>query len=336
VFENNTLAKQTTYVGGMIYEKEGTGADKLVMMQHEEGRIVPDAASPGNYEYQYHLKDHLGNVRITFTSKPKEHIYKVNYENATANKDDIKLFQETGNISTNDLFDRTDFNGTVYTKSQKLTGSNGPKIGSVIAIPVGAGDKISAEVYAKYVAGTGSDNPVGSIAPLLLAALTGTPDTSIIDGASNTITSSYGNVSSMITNPVYNYSYDATAPLAFINILFIPENVQNSIDKTHFAFKQLNKGAQQIGTTTKAAHDRMFIDNFEAKEKGTIIIYLSNESTKLTEVYFDELKITLNEHAVIQGMIIIRLDCRSIRLEGGRIRRISLSFRDRNILMILV
>jgi RHS repeat-associated protein len=45
----------------------------------------------------------------------------------------------------------------------------------------------------------------------------------------------------------------------------------------------------------------MSIDGFEVKEKGIILIYLSNESPKLTEVYFDDLKITVNEHPVIQA-----------------------------------
>jgi hypothetical protein len=35
------------------------------------------AATP---EYQYHLKDHLGNVRLTFTAKKKTEVFKATME----------------------------------------------------------------------------------------------------------------------------------------------------------------------------------------------------------------------------------------------------------------
>lgn len=37
VYENDTLARQTTYIGNIIYEQEGTGAPVLSLIQHEEG-----------------------------------------------------------------------------------------------------------------------------------------------------------------------------------------------------------------------------------------------------------------------------------------------------------
>ena len=51
--------KITDYVGGIVYED---GARKFV--NTEEGRIMLESTP----EYQYHMKDHLGNVRLTFTT----------------------------------------------------------------------------------------------------------------------------------------------------------------------------------------------------------------------------------------------------------------------------
>ncbi len=53
--------KKSDYVDEYFYEN-----DTLKFINHEEGRIVTTAATP---EYQYFLKDHLGNVRMTFTTK---------------------------------------------------------------------------------------------------------------------------------------------------------------------------------------------------------------------------------------------------------------------------
>lgn len=57
----NVLEKRSDYAGEYFYEN-----DTLKFIQHEEGRAVMLDGVP---EYQYHLKDHLGNVRLTFTTK---------------------------------------------------------------------------------------------------------------------------------------------------------------------------------------------------------------------------------------------------------------------------
>jgi RHS repeat-associated protein len=58
--EDGVPQHTTDYVGSFVYED-----GQLQYILTEEGRIVffPD----GNHEYQYFLKDHLGNTRITFT-----------------------------------------------------------------------------------------------------------------------------------------------------------------------------------------------------------------------------------------------------------------------------
>jgi RHS repeat-associated protein len=61
----------TTYFGDIEYE-----GNAIKMIYHEEGRI--ERLSNGTYEYQYYIKDHLGNVRVVFKSGPtliSEHHY---------------------------------------------------------------------------------------------------------------------------------------------------------------------------------------------------------------------------------------------------------------------
>ncbi|NJN28665.1 MAG: RHS repeat-associated core domain-containing protein, partial [Cyclobacteriaceae bacterium] len=59
VKESGQADKTTDYVGGMVYEDN---ARKFIAT--EEGRIMLENTP----EYQYHMKDHLGNVRLTFTT----------------------------------------------------------------------------------------------------------------------------------------------------------------------------------------------------------------------------------------------------------------------------
>ena len=64
--------KHTDYCGEFIYEN-----DTLKFINHEEGRVVMTADTS---EYQYHLKDHLGNVRMTFTSQITTQQYSAGFE----------------------------------------------------------------------------------------------------------------------------------------------------------------------------------------------------------------------------------------------------------------
>ena len=119
--------KTTDYSGEYIYED-----GQIALIQHEEGRLV---TGMNGWEYQYHLKDHLGNVRTTFTTAPKTITFNINFEQL--GDDDMEFAQvDTQTISTNDIFDHTDANGTVYQKAQRLDGTEGRRIGTVLAVPV--------------------------------------------------------------------------------------------------------------------------------------------------------------------------------------------------------
>jgi len=52
---SGVLTKTQDYIGELVYEN-GT-LDYLI---HEEGRVAVEA---GNYNYEYNIKDHLGNIR---------------------------------------------------------------------------------------------------------------------------------------------------------------------------------------------------------------------------------------------------------------------------------
>ncbi|HEX8549501.1 MAG TPA: DUF6443 domain-containing protein [Cytophagaceae bacterium] len=58
VYKNTILQSTTDYVGEFVYTNSA-----IDFFHHEEGRCVKTAAG---WQYQYDLKDHLGNVRVTF------------------------------------------------------------------------------------------------------------------------------------------------------------------------------------------------------------------------------------------------------------------------------
>ncbi|MTI23735.1 GDSL-type esterase/lipase family protein, partial [Fulvivirga kasyanovii] len=300
-YEEGKAPKKTEYIGELIYEN-----DELQLIQHEEGRIVEDKTT-GTFEYQYHLKDHLGNTRLTFTTKPTTTTFSVNYERDSYYPDDISLFENVENISSVADFNHTDglYGGPLakgkYTHSQVLYSSPYPQVGSVLAIPVGAGDNITARVYAKYMDNTANpDVAVNTLASALIGAFTGGVPGAGESGTSN-INHNFGS-ESLIGGADFPFE-DTGAPKAFLNVMFLPEDgVIDLVKGATFAYDQIDKGSVEIviDGNSKDPFDELKVENFEVSQNGYILIYLSNEGS-LTDIYFDDLEIELNETPVIQS-----------------------------------
>ncbi len=59
-YQNSTSVSEKTYTGNFIYNNEGLEYALL-----DKGRLTPQTG--GNFDYEYFLKDHLGNTRVVFT-----------------------------------------------------------------------------------------------------------------------------------------------------------------------------------------------------------------------------------------------------------------------------
>ena len=57
---NGKLVKSIDYISDIVYEN-----NKIIFIKNDEGRAVPDDKGSG-WNYQFFIKDHLGNVRLTF------------------------------------------------------------------------------------------------------------------------------------------------------------------------------------------------------------------------------------------------------------------------------
>jgi RHS repeat-associated protein len=70
------------YVGNLEWRKQGTDPRRLEAMYHDEGRIVPaysnaTATTPSSYAYEFSMRDHLGNTRLTFADANADGIVQV-------------------------------------------------------------------------------------------------------------------------------------------------------------------------------------------------------------------------------------------------------------------
>ncbi|HEY5744733.1 MAG TPA: DUF6443 domain-containing protein [Chryseolinea sp.] len=263
--------RRTDYAGEFTYQN-----DSLKFASHEEGRVILTAATP---EYQYTLKDHLGNVRLTFSEKKTTTQYVATLEAAT-NGD----FLNYNNRTAYTLGNHT--NPGTY--SQILNGGNNSQIGLARSMPVNIGDVLDLEVYAKYEGATTSTNTNALITSLVTAFGLTSTGTNPIDGSAaySAFNSTFS--AGPFIGRVQPYE-DGAAPRAYLNYILFDENFVLQ----DFGFDQISVSAKQVGISPVIAHDYLSL-HVAVKKKGFLYVYLSNEQPVQTNVYFDDFKITYN------------------------------------------
>jgi RHS repeat-associated protein len=273
-----TEAKTTDYIGELIYENS-----ILQFINHAEGRAIPNGSW---WEYQYHLKDHLGNVRVTFatTTESESATGTLESSNLATEQSQFLRYQTAKRVNSS-LFDRT--NGAATGFSERLNGSANEKYGLAKSISVMPGDVINMEVYAKYV-DTNSSNWTTALTNLMTAISNNTGGI-VIDGTS------YSSSTSSFAYPGYvNTSGSSGAgPKAYLNwIVFDKDfNMKNA------GFVGMTTAAKETGQDV--AHEKLS-GSVQITQPGYVYVFLSNEEMTPVEVYFDDFKVEHVKSPIVQ------------------------------------
>jgi RHS repeat-associated protein len=286
VFNSSSApTKQTDYAGEYFYEN-----DTLKFINHEEGRIVMTGTSP---EYQYHLKDHLGNVRVTFTTKIEVDSPVATME--TANEEvegkEFLYYDEAVKVDF-ELFDHTNQGLTYY--STRLNGTANERTGLAKSLSVMPGDVIKAEVYAKYL-DTNASNWSAAVTNLITSIANGTAAaTTYVDGGA---IGSTGGTVNPFASILDKGNETGTAPKAYLNYLVFDRDY-NVLDA---GFVRVSEDAKESGTDVQ--HE-LLSKELVIKKPGYVYLYLSNDNVALggspVEVYFDDFMVEHTKSPVIQ------------------------------------
>jgi RHS repeat-associated protein len=280
-----TLAtKETKYVGGMIFEN-----DTLRTIQTVEGRIVAEkVANDYVYDYQYYLRDHLGNNRVVF--KSDEIVYLATMEEEYATEEEATFKNVESTRENNSTYNNTEADQTVTSPSYSsmlnshLTNTDGSRriIGPAKGLKVYPGDVVDMEVWARYEQ---VDENETSINAFLFAAMTAS--FGITPGDNPQV---YNAFNSFIGSTVLFDQAPGDRPKAFLNYIFFDKYYENP-----------HMGLFQVPDAAKNSHQLISYSK-SITEEGYIYIYVSNESTLDVNVYFDDLKIThTSESMVVQA-----------------------------------
>ncbi|OQP38770.1 hypothetical protein A4H97_18810 [Niastella yeongjuensis] len=286
----------TTYLGGAVYETKSyqhmdlsslAYTDKLLFISHEEGRMryVPaDSAILAHFEYDYFLKDHLGNVRMVLTEQNDQHNY-------------VATMESRARAQENQLFDNLDASqysarlagfpggGAVdpNTLVARVNGSTQKK-GPGIVLKVMAGDVVDVAVRSLYHSGT--TQPTVDLFNDVLASLAGG-----IVSASGVAKGTLADLSDPVNSPLkgaltgfrQNNNNDLPGkPKAYLNWILVDE--QFKYVSTFPQSGAMPVGAEETVTTLGQS-------GINITKNGYLYIYVSNE-TENWSVYFDDLAVT--------------------------------------------
>jgi RHS repeat-associated protein len=302
---NPAKVNTTLYIGAAVYENY-----VLQFIKHEEGRIRLNTTN-NTLQYDYMLKDHLGNVRMVLTEELKQDKYPVaSLEDAKVNTEDdyytidnskIVLANTVTNLPTytngdngigNNPADAT-FDAANSAKLYKLNSSTN-KMGLGVTLKIMSGDRI--DIHGKsYWFDNNTGGSGANAAPVvldLLSGMMGAP-TGATSGGHTTATELNGisDVTTPVGNFIGNSSRDDAGypqrPKAFINYLFFDEQ-----------FRYVSGGFSAVNNTPGLKSHFSELQNLTASKNGYVYIYVSNESP--VNVFFDNLQVVHTRGPILE------------------------------------
>ncbi|MEQ8574080.1 MAG: RHS repeat-associated core domain-containing protein, partial [Fulvivirga sp.] len=271
-YENSSLKMRKDFAGEFYYEN-----DTLRFISHQEGKAVPEI--DGNYTYLYDIKDHLGNNRLSFTSKPKNWEFDASMEGENSSDEEM-LFsnvQET----------RVTFNGANHTPGgNEVAQLNSTQpVGPAISLAVNPGDTITLETYAYYEGGSGysSTTSLASFVAAVAGSFGGLNGGTIEQQATfDAFDNAYGGLG-------FGGTQEDNVPAAYLNYIFFDQNMNYR-----------SSGFSQISIAANISHERVALEDLVMKEAGFIYAFVSMESAG-GNVYFDDFKLYLRESRVVSA-----------------------------------
>jgi RHS repeat-associated protein len=286
--------KTTLYLFG-TYED-----DVLQFLPQEEGRIryIPaDVATntEASFEWDYFIKDHLGNIRMVLTEENKPAtVYQATME---ADRRPVELATFGEKVNNTEYTKPPDFDSD--NTNQKVANVNGfsteSRIGPGILLKVMAGDKVKALTQAWYQpqgADLTTDNTLNSIVNVLLNQMVPSVVSAANEGNGLQIDNS--NIQPELNSFQDDHTPTSNAPKAYLNWVLLDEE-QFKIVSENSNFEAVPEITGSMGKQVLQANGGEYID---IKKNGFLYVYVSNESK--CNVYFDDIRVEHKKGGIME------------------------------------
>lgn len=267
VYEEGSLTSWTDYVSGFVYEQ-----DVLQFFPTEQGRVLSPYVATGtggsSYAYEYHYKDHLGNLRLSFRQPTGTTTYRATMELARASAEEVQFTNVSA--SRDNGYARTGLSAAKLHASRVL--------GPWKTIQVKSGDVVNGQAFARYVTASQGTGGV-KLFPFLstLGSVKGGEES-----GKNVPLLKLG--VTIVPSPA---APAAGVPVAFLRYIFYDENY------TYVS-------SQTVAVTAVAASgwQQLTLPQLTADRDGYVQVFVANESE--VNVWFDDVEVSHTPGLVVQ------------------------------------
>lgn len=289
--KNGGIVTVTDYVGGFIYEN-----NRLLHFAHEEGRVRKNYQ--GNLVYDFFIKDHLDNTRMTLTEEvqivPTTYLATMEVDYRQWETDDSEGLG-FGNISTSNAVPNGTANKTVDLFNElpppapnMVLRTNGSytnlRIGANKMIKVMTDDVVSVEAYATTDNIQNGGN-LSAITASILSVAFGGASGGGIGGEAGAI---YEMFNSQYPSILAAFpSSSSSKASAYLNWILFDE-----------AFEVVTSGTGFDQVSNGVTKEHLQSPSITVASSGYFYIYVSNEGTQ--DVYFDDVRLEHTRGKILQ------------------------------------
>ena len=272
VYEGVNLMGITNYVGSFVYED-----DNLQFIHTAEGRALApgsiDGFSHSDFLYEYHYKDHLGNLRMAFREGQMQ-TYQATLEDVVVDK------QQGFEYNADSIRVANPTNAAQY--SAKLTSTH--PLGMLRNVEVSQGDVVTVKVKGYY-----NEVPTNNQAVnwgLVLGNLTNTTGNTNSGEVSSQNSPFVLNLGLTVT-PNSGSNPDGQIPSGYLKTVFYDKDGNPQVGSVQYQFLQTGLGQWQDLELT-----------YTAPARGYVQVFVANESDQ--DVYFDDMVVEHTPQLIVQ------------------------------------
>lgn len=289
--QETTPRTRTDYIGPFVYQN-----DTLRFVVQPEGKVIAPKNTGDQMEYQYQIQDHLGNTRLTFTTKADELTFVATMEDNgmtdynNPRVQEMQYFENLFETEIRNVNQWLNHTGGGSGNAIYLDGSEDKTIGPYTMLKVYPGDTVNMGVFCKYEEQSGYSNaPLATVLSMMLNPI----QTAAIPFEGTGLSASM--LSDGLMPFLQTRGSNTALPAAYLNYILFDRNFK-VVDLDFVRITEA--GGFDIAAESTIPFEELRLRKI-IDRVGYIYVYVSNESPG-SRVWMDDFEISLIQSPIVQ------------------------------------